>query len=100
MKVVNLFGRLIITFEGKDWGTGLAQYINGKIKEMPKADRKFMFQTKAWSLPLTHEHAIKTWQDMFWRDYRAKKFARDTIKGNMVIANNEADDFLKQFDDN
>jgi hypothetical protein len=95
MKKQQLYNRIIISFEGADWGTKLAPFINDKIKALPKTDRKWLFATKSWSVDAIHNNAIDSWVKDYWDNYKHvdKPMPKNRVNGNDYDIN----EFLEQF---
>ncbi|MCL6099802.1 MAG: hypothetical protein M1391_14645 [Bacteroidetes bacterium] len=87
---------IIVSFEGKDYGTGLAKFVNTKIKAMDKDERSWSFLYKGWTMEIKHLAAVKSYVNEFWIEWKKKKKAdpREVRIDDYDIETN----FLNQFD--
>ena len=96
---INVIGtRIHIKFEGKDWGVGVARYVNDHIKALPRLDRQWLFEPKIWSLDASFKLQINQWVLEFWDQRNAIK-ALEPFPANQVnVKDYDVQEFLSQFD--
>jgi hypothetical protein len=99
MKQEQIFDRIHISFDGRDYATGLFKYLHQKIKDLPKESRKYLFESKVWSIDVRYAIDLKQCIDAFWREWKINKQFKERNKNSVDMAEYNVDDFMKQFDE-